>query len=117
MGWAWTSQPEWAPASNVSPEKPRPRSQRALEFITLTPRAGARAPGLELQPRRKLIMSIRRVAVIFDNTARPGTTGVYCRRALGQLVEVEHFPPPEIHPLRPVELGLDLAIRRRPHPA
>ncbi|MDB5336757.1 MAG: wbbL 5, partial [Planctomycetaceae bacterium] len=40
-------------------------------------------------------MAIKRVAIIFDNTARPETTGFYCRRALGQLVEVEHFLPNE----------------------
>lgn len=40
----------------------------------------------------------KRVAVIFDNTQRPETTGIYCRRALGELVqagriaEIEHFP-------------------------
>jgi 2-polyprenyl-3-methyl-5-hydroxy-6-metoxy-1,4-benzoquinol methylase len=39
---------------------------------------------------------IRRVALIFDNESRPETTGVYCRRALGQLVEVEHFLPSEL---------------------
>src|SRR6266508_4788135 len=42
-------------------------------------------------------MSIRRVALIFDNLARPETTGVYCRRALEQFVEVEHFLPTELH--------------------
>jgi hypothetical protein len=36
------------------------------------------------------------VAVIFDDEARPDTTGVYCRRALGRLVEVEHFRPMEL---------------------
>ena len=32
-------------------------------------------------------MQVRRVAVIFDNRIRRETTGVYCRRALSQLVE------------------------------
>jgi GT2 family glycosyltransferase/tetratricopeptide (TPR) repeat protein len=41
-------------------------------------------------------MAIRRVAVIFDNHVRPDTTGVYCRRALGKLVDVEHFLPAEL---------------------
>ena len=41
-------------------------------------------------------MSIRRVAIIFDNTARPDTTGVYCRKALGELVEVAHFLPGDL---------------------
>jgi GT2 family glycosyltransferase/tetratricopeptide (TPR) repeat protein/SAM-dependent methyltransferase len=41
-------------------------------------------------------MPISKVAVIFDNKVRPDTTGIYCRRALGQLVEVEHFLPSEL---------------------
>jgi len=41
-------------------------------------------------------VDLRRVAIIFDHKARPETTGVYCRRALGQLVEVEHFLPAEL---------------------
>jgi O-antigen biosynthesis protein len=53
-------------------------------------------------------MNIRRVAVIFDNQVRPDTTGVYCRRALGQLVEVEHFLPVELARV-PVE-GFDLYL-------
>ena len=35
-------------------------------------------------------MAIRRVAVIYDDRARPDTTGVYCRRALEALVETGH---------------------------
>ena len=38
-------------------------------------------------------MDIHRVALIFDDTSRPETTGVYCRRALESLVSVEHFLP------------------------
>lgn len=44
---------------------------------------------------------MKRIAVIFDNRPRPETTGLYCRRALGELVcsgqlaEVEHFTPDE----------------------
>jgi O-antigen biosynthesis protein len=41
-------------------------------------------------------MAIRRVALIFDSVQRPETTGVYCLRALRQLVEVEHFQPDEL---------------------
>ena len=41
-------------------------------------------------------MSIRSVAIIFDDQVRPDTTGVYCRRALGQLGEVAHFLPAEL---------------------
>jgi 2-polyprenyl-3-methyl-5-hydroxy-6-metoxy-1,4-benzoquinol methylase len=41
-------------------------------------------------------MNIQRVALIFDDETRPETTGVYCRRALGGLVEVKHFRPTEL---------------------
>jgi len=41
-------------------------------------------------------MAIQRVALIYDDRARPETTGVYCLRALGRLVEVEHFQPDEL---------------------
>src|SRR5579884_3785572 len=34
-----------------------------------------------------------RVAIIFDNRERPETTGGYCLRALGEMVEVGHFLP------------------------
>ncbi len=53
-------------------------------------------------------MSIRRVAVIFDDRSRPETTGVYCRRALERLVEVAHFRPDELDQV-PRE-GFDLFI-------
>lgn len=41
-----------------------------------------------------------RVAVVFDNSVRPETTGLYCRRALGQLVEVEHLLPNDLDWIR-----------------
>ena len=41
-------------------------------------------------------MAIQRVAIIYDDQARPDTTGVYCHRALERLVEVEHVPPEEL---------------------
>ncbi len=41
-------------------------------------------------------MNGQRVAIIFDNTLRRETTGLYCRRALGQLVEVEHLLPTDL---------------------
>lgn len=53
-------------------------------------------------------MDIRRVALIFDHKARPETTGVYCRRALGGLVEVEHFLPGETS--RIPRTGFDLYL-------
>ena len=37
-----------------------------------------------------------RIAMVFDNQVRPDTTGVYCRRALGRLAQIEHFLPQEI---------------------
>jgi 2-polyprenyl-3-methyl-5-hydroxy-6-metoxy-1,4-benzoquinol methylase len=41
-------------------------------------------------------MSVQRVAIVFDDSTRPETTGVYCRRALQGLVAVEHFRPAEL---------------------
>jgi GT2 family glycosyltransferase/tetratricopeptide (TPR) repeat protein/2-polyprenyl-3-methyl-5-hydroxy-6-metoxy-1,4-benzoquinol methylase len=38
----------------------------------------------------------KRIAIVFDNTLRPETTGLYCRRALGELIEVEHLLPTEL---------------------
>jgi FkbM family methyltransferase len=53
-------------------------------------------------------MSIRRVAVIFDNKLRPDTTGGYCLRALQGLVDVEHFPPADL--ARVPREGFDLYL-------
>jgi O-antigen biosynthesis protein len=53
-------------------------------------------------------MDLRRVALVFDHKARPETTGVYCRRALGTLVEVEHFLPSELS--RIPRTGFDLYL-------
>jgi O-antigen biosynthesis protein len=36
-------------------------------------------------------MVLSRVAVLFDNKARPKTTGGYCLRALQELVQVQQF--------------------------
>ena len=60
-------------------------------------------------------MSIR-VAVVFDNTQRPETTGFYCRRALAELVregriaEVEHLLPEELDRVEPGRFDLFVAI-------
>jgi 2-polyprenyl-3-methyl-5-hydroxy-6-metoxy-1,4-benzoquinol methylase len=54
-------------------------------------------------------VTIRRVAIIFDDTARPETTGVYCRRALRSLVEVEHLLPRDLQ--RVPRRGFDLYLR------
>jgi GT2 family glycosyltransferase/tetratricopeptide (TPR) repeat protein/2-polyprenyl-3-methyl-5-hydroxy-6-metoxy-1,4-benzoquinol methylase len=53
-------------------------------------------------------MAPQRVALIFDNQARPETTGIYCRRALGGLAEVEHFLPTELR--RIPRQGFDLYL-------
>jgi GT2 family glycosyltransferase/predicted Zn-dependent protease/2-polyprenyl-3-methyl-5-hydroxy-6-metoxy-1,4-benzoquinol methylase len=53
-------------------------------------------------------MNIQRIALIFDNHSRPETTGVYCRRALGALAEVEHFLPTELS--RIPRQGFDLYL-------
>jgi GT2 family glycosyltransferase/tetratricopeptide (TPR) repeat protein len=38
-------------------------------------------------------MRIQRVALVFDDRIRPDTTGIHCRRALAELVDVVHFRP------------------------
>jgi GT2 family glycosyltransferase/spore maturation protein CgeB len=53
-------------------------------------------------------MDIRRVALIYDDTSRPETTGTYCRRALGELVEVEHYRPADFE--RIPRSGFDLYL-------
>lgn len=55
-------------------------------------------------------MSINRVAIIFDNTVRPETTGLYGRRALGELVEVEHFLPAELGEIAAERFDLVLQV-------
>jgi 2-polyprenyl-3-methyl-5-hydroxy-6-metoxy-1,4-benzoquinol methylase len=49
------------------------------------------------------------VALIFDDQTRPETTGVYCRRALAELVTVQHFHPKEAQ--RIPNHGFDLYLR------
>ena len=49
-----------------------------------------------------------KVALIFDHKVRPDTTGVYCRRALGELADVEHFVPGELG--RVPRQGFDLYL-------
>ncbi|HLJ09591.1 MAG TPA: glycosyltransferase, partial [Planctomycetaceae bacterium] len=53
-------------------------------------------------------MGIERVALIFDNLFRPETTGVYCLRALRELVHVEHFLPQNLD--RIPRSGFDLYL-------
>ena len=38
-------------------------------------------------------MSIRRIALIFDDRIRPGTTRAYCPQPLAEVVEMAHFHP------------------------
>ncbi len=54
--------------------------------------------------------SLKRVAIVFDNTRRPETTGVYCRRALAELVGVEHLLPTQVERIRPGEFDAVIAI-------
>jgi GT2 family glycosyltransferase/tetratricopeptide (TPR) repeat protein len=69
-------------------------------------------------------MSITKVAIIFDNKIRPDTTGVYCRRALGQLLEIEHFLPTELSRIPrdvfdayiQIDDGLEYRLPRDVHP-
>jgi FkbM family methyltransferase len=54
-------------------------------------------------------MDIRKIAIIFDDKIRPDTTGVYCQRALSELVEVHHFRPFELGQIP--SHGFDLYLR------
>lgn len=54
-------------------------------------------------------MSVRGVAIIYDDSARPETTGVYCKAALAQLVKVEHFRPGELSTIP--RQGFDLYLQ------
>jgi O-antigen biosynthesis protein len=56
----------------------------------------------------ELRVKVSKVAIIYDDCVRPDTTGIYCRRALGEMVEVEHFLPSELSRI-PRE-GFDLYI-------
>lgn len=59
-----------------------------------------------------------KVAVVFDNRPRQETTGLYCRRALARLADVEHLLPEELEHIPPglfdllvvVDDGLDYFI-------
>ena len=53
-------------------------------------------------------MAVRRVALIYDHRARPYGAGAYCRGALGELAEVEHFLPDELN--RIPRRGFDLYL-------
>ncbi len=55
-------------------------------------------------------MNGHRVAIIFDNTLRQETTGLYCRRALGQLVEIEHLLPTDLGRIKAGEFGAFIYI-------
>lgn len=55
-------------------------------------------------------MGISRIAIIFDNTHRPETTGFYCRRALGCIAEVEHFLPNQLDQIQTGDFDLFLNI-------
>ncbi len=53
---------------------------------------------------------INRVAIVFDNLHRPETTGTYCRRALGKLVDCDHFLPEELKSVDPDDYDLFLYV-------
>lgn len=55
-------------------------------------------------------MCVQRVALLFDNSARPDTTGLYCRRALGNMMEVEHFLPQEAAGIPAAQFDLFLQV-------
>src|SRR3989339_245881 len=54
--------------------------------------------------------NIRTIAIIYDNTSHPMTTGEYCRRALENICTVKHFLPGELDSIKPGEFDLYLNI-------
>jgi len=66
-------------------------------------------------------MAFTRIAICYDDSLRPDTTGGYCLRALRRLASAEHYPPerlarlPADHDLYLcVDDGLDYAFPRHP---
>src|ERR1051326_7037730 len=55
-------------------------------------------------------MPVTRVAVLFDDRARPETTGIYCLNALREFVDVHHFKDSHASDLSPSEFDLYLRI-------
>ena len=55
-------------------------------------------------------MTIRRIALIYDDRPRPETTGVYCHRALKELAEVRHFRPDQVDEISKACFDLFLSI-------
>ena len=53
-------------------------------------------------------MPTQRLALIYDDSLRPDTTGGYCRRALADLAEVAHFSPAQ---LSEIPAGFDLYLQ------
>ncbi len=61
-----------------------------------------------LVPEAEDLMRLRqlRVALIYDNTVRPDTTGEYCRRALERACMVKHILPQYLNAVRPEDFDL-----------
>ncbi len=55
-------------------------------------------------------MTIHRVALIFDARLRPDTTGVYVRKALAGLVQVDHYQPERVDRIPGIGFDLYLSI-------
>lgn len=55
-------------------------------------------------------MSIQRLAVIFDNSLRPETTGFYCQRALAEIADVTHFLPTQLSTIDPQQFDAFIYI-------
>ena len=53
---------------------------------------------------------IRSVAIIFDGKTRPETTGVYCKKALQSLVDVQYFHPDDVANIPRTGFDLYLSI-------
>ncbi|HMD53993.1 MAG TPA: glycosyltransferase [Phycisphaerae bacterium] len=82
-------------------------------------------PLLDANDAAQDIFRSQRVAMIFDNAARPNTTGFYCLRACEKIAHVSHIQPSALAKLRPgdfdlylyIDDGLDYPLRSDLHPS
>ena len=97
--------------STLDPETKRQRMQQSVDalYAKLERQFGAgNVPsstelwGMDIMgiPTQRKALPDVKVALLYDNTVRPDTTGEYCQRALERLCHVTHYLPTQLHHLR-----------------
>jgi len=71
---------------------------------------GGKQSDNSLSVERDENVPIRRIAIIYDNTRHPMTTGEYCRRALENICEVVHYLPLQVADIPKGSYDLYLSI-------